>query len=189
MRTRVPNVLIPLILGAAACTLGGCSMLPSWSSISSVSGEKVMGLVTPYRVEIVQGNVLTKEQVERTKPGMTREQVRDILGSPLLTDIFHNDRWDYTFTIRRQGTPFEQRKVVAWFEGDTLKKLDVPDNLPTEREFIAAIAPKFGAGPARKLELTEAEVKALPLPPKPAEAAASDAAGPQRTYPPLESGE
>ncbi len=188
MRTRVPNVLIPLILGAAACTLGGCSMLPSWGSITSVSGEKVMGLVTPYRVEIVQGNVLTKEQVERTKPGMTREQVRDILGSPLLTDIFHNDRWDYTFTIRRQGTPFEQRKVVAWFEGDTLKKLDVPDNLPTEREFIAAIAPKFGAGPARKLELTEAEVKALPLPPKPAEAA-SDAVGAQRTYPPLESGE
>ncbi|MBV8500461.1 MAG: outer membrane protein assembly factor BamE [Paucibacter sp.] len=182
MRTRLPTVLIPLALGL---TLSGCSNL---SSFASVSGDKVMGLVTPYRVEIVQGNVLTKEQVERAKPGMTREQVRDVLGTPLLTDIFHTDRWDYTFTIRRQGTPFEQRKVVAWFEGDTLKKLDVPDNLPTEREFIAAIAPKFSARSAPKLELSESEVKALPLPPK-VEQEASDIKPEQRSFPPLESGE
>ena len=187
MRTRVPNVLIPLILGAAACTLGGCSMLPSWSSITSVSGEKVMGLVTPYRVEIVQGNVLTKEQVARVQPGMEREQVKELLGTPLLNDIFHADRWDYTFTIRRQGSPFEQRKVVAWFKDDKLDHLDLPDNLPTEKEFVAAISPKFGTGEPRKLQLTEAEIKALPVPAKLPETV-SDIQAPQRTYPPLESG-
>jgi outer membrane protein assembly factor BamE len=59
----------------------------------------------------VQGNVVTSEQVARVKPGMTRAQVRDILGTPLLTDPFHADRWDYLFTIRRQGC---RRSAAAW---------------------------------------------------------------------------
>jgi len=188
MRTRLPHVLPQLLIGATVIvSLSGCSGMPSLSSLASVSGEKVMGLVTPYRVEIVQGNVLTKEQVDRVKPGMEREQVKDLLGTPLLADIFHADRWDYTFTIRRQGSPFEQRKVVAWFKDDKLDHLDVPDNLPTEKEFVAAISPKFGKGEPRKLELTEAEMKALPVPEKQPEVV-SDIQAPQRTYPPLESG-
>ena len=183
MRSKFPHALILLTLGAA---LAGCSSLPSLGSLASVSGEKVMGIVTPYRVEIVQGNVLTKEQVAQVKPGMPREQVRDILGTPLLTDIFHADRWDYTFTIRRQGTPFEQRKVVAWFEGDKLKSLDIPENLPGENEFVAAISRKPSSDKLPKLALSEAEVKALPLPAKVADAA-TDVKGAQRSYPPLES--
>ncbi len=183
MRPNIPKALFLMTLGVA---LSGCSSLPSLGSLASVSGEKVMGLVTPYRVEIVQGNVLTKEQVALVKPGMPREQVRDILGTPLLADVFHADRWDYTFTIRRQGTPFEQRKVVAWFDGDKLKSLDVPDNLPGEKEFVAAISRKPSSDKTPKLELSEAEIKALPLPPKLADAA-TDVKGAQRTYPPLES--
>ena len=188
MRPNPANALLLLTLSAA---LSACSSLPSmpslptWSSLSSISGEKVLGLVTPYRVEIVQGNVLTKEQVSRVQPGMTRDQVKDLLGTPLLTDVFHSDRWDYTFTIRRQGTPFEQRKVVAWFDGDKLKSLDVPENLPTEKEFVAAISLKPSSDTLPKLDLTEAEIKALPLPVKQAEAT-SDIKGPQRSYPPLE---
>ncbi|XHS79072.1 outer membrane protein assembly factor BamE [Burkholderiaceae bacterium UC74_6] len=188
MRTRLPNVLLRPLLGASLIvSLSACSSMPSLGSIASVSGDKVMGMITPYRVEIVQGNVLTKEQVARVKPGMEREQVKDLLGTPLLNDIFHADRWDYTFTIRRQGSPFEQRKVVAWFKDDKLDHIDLPDNLPTEKEFVAAISPKFSKGEPRKLQLTEAEIKALPIPPKPPETV-SDIQAPQRTYPPLESG-
>jgi outer membrane protein assembly factor BamE len=69
--------------------------------------------VTPYRIEIVQGNVVTRSRPARVKPGMTRAQVRDMLGSPLLTDPFHADRWDYVFTIRRQGTEPQRRSIVA----------------------------------------------------------------------------
>ena len=58
----------------------------------------------PYRIDVAQGNVVTKEQLARVSPGMSRLQVRDILGSPLLTDPFHADRWDYVFTIKRPGT-------------------------------------------------------------------------------------
>jgi len=188
MRTRLPNVLLRPLLGASLIAgLSACSSMPSLGSMASVSGEKVMGMITPYRVEIVQGNVLTKEQVARVTPGMEREQVKELLGTPLLNDIFHADRWDYTFTIRRQGSPFEQRKVVAWFKNDKLDHLDLPDNLPTEREFVAAISPKFDKREPRKLELTEAEIKALPLPPKQPEVA-SETQAPQRSYPPLESG-
>jgi outer membrane protein assembly factor BamE len=66
----------------------------------------------------VQGNVVTKDRPRMVKPGMTREQVRDMLGSPLLTDPFHADRWDYVFTIRRQGVEPQRRSVVVWFEGE-----------------------------------------------------------------------
>jgi outer membrane protein assembly factor BamE len=169
--------------------LGGCSYMPSWATLPSVTGEKVLGVLTPYRVEVVQGNVLTKEMVARVKPGMPKEQVRDLLGSPLLTDIFHESRWDYPFTIRRQGAAPQQRLVVAIFDGDRLKSLDVPDDLPAEKEFVAAINTFKPTGKQPKLELSEAERSTLPPPKRSAEAAPTAAAegpAPGRTYPPLD---
>ncbi|HEU6455972.1 MAG TPA: outer membrane protein assembly factor BamE, partial [Roseateles sp.] len=145
--------------------------MPRWDSLPSITGEKVLGLLTPYRVEVVQGNVLTKEMVARVKPGMPKAQVRDLLGSPLLTDIFHESRWDYVFTIRRQGAPAQQRLVVALFDGDKLKSLDVPDDLPAENDFVASINTFRPGNKTPKLELTEAEREALPPPKRSAEAA------------------
>ena len=165
--------------------VSACSNLPSLNSLPSVAGDKVLGLVTPYRMEIVQGNVLTKELVSRVKPGMTRVQVRDMLGSPLLTDIFHDNRWDYVFTIRRQGAAPQRRHVVAWFEAEKLKSLDVPADLPTENEFVMAINTRQYSGVLAKLELSEAERKALPVPVKQA-LPTPESLGPQRSYPPLE---
>ena len=165
--------------------VSACSNLPSLNSLPSVAGDKVLGLVTPYRMEIVQGNVLTKELVSRVKPGMTRVQVRDMLGSPLLTDIFHDNRWDYVFTIRRQGAAPQRRHVVAWFEAEKLKSLDVPADLPTENEFVMAINTRQDSGVLPKLELSEAERKALPVPVKRA-LPTPESLGPQRSYPPLE---
>ncbi len=66
----------------------------------------------------MQGNVITSEQIAAAKPGLTRAQVRDVLGSPLLADPFHADRWDYVFTIRRQGAEPQLRRVVVRFKGD-----------------------------------------------------------------------
>ena len=56
-----------------------------------------------YKIDIVQGNFVSREQAAALKPGMSRAQVRDILGTPLLTSVFHADRWDYVFTFKRQG--------------------------------------------------------------------------------------
>lgn len=160
-----------------AVLLAGCSSLQS--------SDNFLGFITPYRVEVVQGNVLTKEQVALVKPGQSRAQVRDVLGSPLLTDLFHADRWDYVFTIRRQGAEPQQRKVVALFEGDKLKSLDAPD-LPSERDFVASIDTAKTPRKVPSLTLTPEQLKALPVPPKP-EPAASAPEGPVRNYPPLES--
>jgi outer membrane protein assembly factor BamE len=104
--------------------------------------------ITPYRIEIVQGNVVTSEQAARVKPGMTRLQVRDILGTPLLADPFHADRWDYIFTIRRHGLPNQRRSVVVWFEGDALKTIEAPD-LPSERDFVQGDQPCRARRPSR----------------------------------------
>jgi outer membrane protein assembly factor BamE len=162
----------------AALALAGCESLQS--------SDSFLGFITPYRVEVVQGNVLTKEQVAAVKPGMTRAQVRDLLGSPLLTDTFHADRWDYIFTIRRQGAEPQRRSVVARFKGDLLERIDAPD-LPTEREFVESISTGKPPSTPRVLALTEEQRKALPVPARP-EPAPSDAApvGAVRTYPPLE---
>jgi outer membrane protein assembly factor BamE len=187
-------LVISPLLALLAC-ISGCSSLPSWDSLPSlpslpsVTGEKVLGLLTPYRVEVVQGNVLTKEMVAKVKPGMPRGQVRDLLGSPLLNDVFHDNRWDYVFTIRRQGTAPQQRLVVALFEDDKLKSLTVPDDLPGEIEFVAAINTFKPSYKTPKLELSEAERAALPPPKRSAEAAPTAAAegpAPGRVYPPLD---
>lgn len=161
--------------------LGGCSMMPA-------STDKVLGVVTPYKVEVVQGNVITKEQAALIKPGQSRAQVRDILGSPLLMDVFHADRWDYVFTIRRQGAAPQQRQVVARFDGDVLKSLEAPE-LPAERDFVASIDTFKTSRNAPPLALTEAQIKALPVPkaaPAAPAGATPAAAEPARSYPPLE---
>lgn len=170
-RTRALGLII-----LAATALSGCSSL-------NVT-DRLLGQITPYRIDIVQGNVVTTEQAALVKPGMSRLQVRDILGSPMLTDIFHTDRWDYVFTMVRPGQEPQKRSIVATFKGDVLDKLDAP-GLPSEREFIAAIAPVTSAPKPPLLELTDEQRKALPVPAK-IEAAAPAASGATRRYPPLE---
>ncbi len=145
---------------------------------------RFLGFITPYRIEVVQGSVVTREMAARVKPGMTRLQVRDLLGSPMLSDPFHADRWDYVFAIRRQGVDEQRRSVVAWFTGDRLDRLDAPE-LPSENEFVASIARPLDDKAVPVLELTPAQRAALPLQPK-AEEAAPPPIGPTRTYPPLE---
>jgi len=177
------SAMAGLVVGLLA--LGGCSQMPKFDALS-VSGDKVLGLVTPYRVEIVQGNVVTKEQLAAIKPGMPRAQVKDLLGSPLLTDLFHENRWDYVFTIRRQGAAPQNRHILLTFDGDKLTKIDAPDDLPTEKEFIASINTLKLRGKEPKLELTEEERKALPPPVRTAAASAPEPMGAVRDYPPLE---
>jgi outer membrane protein assembly factor BamE len=160
---------------ATALGGGGCASLQT--------SDSFLGVITPYRIDIVQGNVVTKEQAALVKPGMTREQVRDILGSPMLTDIFHASRWDYVFTIKRPGTEPQRRSIVARFDGDTLKSLEAPE-LPSEKEFVASIS-RIKPGKPPVLELTDAQKQALPKPP-PQPAPEAQPAGPARTYPPLE---
>ena len=170
---RRPSTL--LLALAAASQLAGCQALQRTDSL--------VGLITPYRIDIVQGNAVTREQIGLVKPGSTRLQVRDALGTPLLADPFHSNRWDYIFTLRRPGAEPQRRSVVVEFDGDIVKSINAPE-LPSERDFVASIS-RFRDLRAPKLELTEAERAALPLPPR-REAPEPEPVGPVRDYPPLE---
>jgi outer membrane protein assembly factor BamE len=153
-----------LLLGVVLWMLAGCAWLE------------------PYKVSIVQGNVVTREQAAVLRPGMSRIQVRDILGTPLLTSVFHADRWDYVFTLQQQGREPQARRVTVYFKGETLERFEA-DELPSETEFVATL----GRPPKTQAPLLEASPEKLqdfpapkpapepaPLPPLPA------------SYPPLE---
>ena len=176
MRSLFPSAPTVAILAAAAL-LGGCQSLQT--------SDNFLGVITPYRIEVVQGNVITSEQAALVKPGLTRAQVRDVLGSPLLADPFHADRWDYVFTIKRQGAASQLRRVVVRFKNDVLDTFDAGGDLPSEREFVASIDTFKTARNAPPLLLTDEQIKALPVPPRPA-APASAPDVPTRSYPPLE---
>ena len=164
-------VSIPLLLLGAGC--------------SSIQGDRLLGAITPYRIDVMQGNVITQELAANVKPGMTREQVRDLLGSPLLTSTFHADRWDYVFTMRRQGVEPQRRSVVAFFKGDALERLEVPA-LPSEKDFVGSIRPARASGVEPVLALSDEQRKALPPPLKGEAPATAQPLGANRPYPPLE---
>ena len=169
---RVASSIAPLALALAGCK-------------SLQTSESFLGVITPYKVEVVQGNVVTSEQDALVKPGLTRAQVRDVLGSPLLTDPFHVDRWDYVFTIRRQGAAPQLRPVVVRFKDDVLASIEGGADLPSERDFVASIDTFKTARNAPPLVLSEEQLKALPVPVRPAAAEPAPPV-PSRTYPPLE---
>jgi len=162
---------LALLLGS----LAACSSAPS--------NKSWMDVVSPYHFDRVQGNVVTREQVNALKEGMPRAVVKDILGTPLLTSVFHADRWDYVFTFRRQGAEPQSRHVAVFFSDDKLARYEA-DGLPSEAEFVATLQsmPKI-----EKVPPMEASAESLQKFPPPAAKPAAPAVSKTTTdYPPLE---
>lgn len=116
--------LVPLALILAAC--------------SSVNVP-----LSPYRIDVQQGNALEQESVEKLKPGLSRSQVRFLLGTPLLVDPFHGNRWDYVYNFRKAGKLTEERRLALFFDGDVLVRIEAegltfkneqPEAKPAEAE-------------------------------------------------------
>ena len=105
-------VLTLVAAAAAAAVAAGCSSVP-----------RIPG-VTPYKMEIQQGNYISQEMVSQLKPGMSKDQVRFIMGTPLLTDIFHADRWDYVYWRETSQGKREQRRLAVYFSEGKLTRLD-----------------------------------------------------------------
>jgi outer membrane protein assembly factor BamE len=94
-------------------------LLPCLSACNPLNARFV------YRMEVQQGNYLTQEMVSQLQPGMTRDQVRFVLGTPLLTDIFHDNRWDYVFRRQRaNSSEIEERRLSVFFENDRLVRVE-----------------------------------------------------------------
>ena len=175
-RSRV----LPLAMVVAACSIAaGCGTFDS-------ATQRIAGSITPYRVEVVQGNVVSREQVQALQPGMSRLQVREVLGTPLVTSIFHADRWDYVFTLRRQGVEPQSRRLTVFFNGDVLERFE-GDEMPTEAEFVATLDTRRKAGKIPVLEVNEESLKPAPAVARPATRTDAVSAPLPASYPPLES--
>lgn len=112
---------VGLIAGMTALTLSACSS-DKWGF--------------PYKAPVQQGNWLTSSQVERLEVGMTREQVRYLLGTPTLQDIFHNDRWEFPYYHKPGSGKEELRLFTVWFEDNLLVRWDgspQPNRQPFEQ--------------------------------------------------------
>lgn len=157
--------------------LAGCNSLNGASA-------RIAGIVSPYKMDIVQGNVVTREQLAQLKPGMQRAQVRDILGTALLVSVFHADRWDYVFTLKQQGAAPQSRKVTVFFKNDLVERTEA-DALPSEAEFVATLKSPSLPNSAPSLQASEESLSKYPPPSRPAATAAAAAIAPT-DYPPLE---
>ena len=86
--------------------------------------NQVTEKLTPYKIDIQQGNVVTQEMVAKLKPGMTQAQVRFILGTPLITDAYHAHRWDYVYRYQKAGKLMEERKLALFFDRELLQRVE-----------------------------------------------------------------
>ena len=141
-----------------ACALVGLTACQNLTNLSEDSKSKLGKVLKPYRPDMVQGNFISKEQLEKVKLGMDREEVKVVLGTPLITSVMHPNRWDYVFAFKRGDTQLvEQRQVTLIFEKELLIKVNA-DDLPTEYELIAEIdGIKGSRRPQRKAVAQELE--------------------------------
>ena len=175
-RLRTPTLCV--FLAAAACS--------ALTACGTVDGAMVRAVqaITPYRVEVVQGNFVSREQVEALRPGMNRQQVKEVLGTPLLTSLFHADRWDYVFTLRRKGVEPQARRLTVFFNANAMDRFE-GDTMPSEAEFVATLDKSTGKRSTPPLEATEAQLSRFQGTPAVA-APAAPAEPPPANYPALE---
>jgi len=135
------------------------------SGVQTIKQRRFLGFLSPYRADIQQGNFVSREMVAQLKPGMTPDQVRFVLGTPLLTDIFHADRWDYPFRLQKGNGEITSSRVTVFFKDNRLDHFEGGD-LPTEKDYLARLA---GNEPVKKaLRPEEPAVPASRVPPSPA---------------------
>ena len=156
---------VPALILVASVALSACSTQQRASS-----SLNPVNWLTPYKADVIQGNFISKEQVDVLKAGMPRNQVRDILGTPLVASIFHADRWDYVFTLKRQGVEPQSYRYAVYFKGDQLERFE-GDTMPSETEFISKLDNTRKLSKVPVLQASEEQLKA-------AEKSSSRAAGP-----------
>lgn len=117
-----------LLTCLAACStfaFAACSTEPKTEPKTDIQYEtsSLDKLPFVFKMTIQQGNIITEEMVDRLEPGMTKSQIRYLMGTPILTDLFHTNRWDYTYTIRRGHEKTEIKRLTLFFEDDSLVKV------------------------------------------------------------------
>jgi outer membrane protein assembly factor BamE len=138
MRRLFPVVAISLLLCA-------CSTNPA----------EMANTLNPFKIDIRQGNYVSQDMVVQLKPGQTKDQVRYILGTPLVMDVFHADRWDYVYRFKPGRGPVEQRRLIVYFQDNRLVRVG--------GDVVAGEAGEIPAKPPMQtLEIEGPKVKSAP---------------------------
>lgn len=165
-----------LVCCLAISLLAACSSTPE-SRDTAPGPASTFGVIDrlhPYRIDVRQGNMVTQEMVAQLRPGQTKDQVRFVLGTPLLTDVFHADRWDYVYRLQKGNGEIQQRRLVVFFENGKL--IRVGGDVVGGDAVTASTAPTKPA--PRVIEIRAAETGEAKA--QDAKAAASSASGAQQ---------
>lgn len=114
------------------------------TSVHTTHTKRFFGIFRPYRPDVQQGNFVSQEMVAQLKEGMTQDQVLFLLGTPLLNDVFHADRWDYVFRMQKGNGDITTSRVTVFFKDKLVSHFEGGD-LPTEKDYLARIADKAKA--------------------------------------------
>jgi len=145
----------------AAAVLAGCASKPAAvapveaskgaQTTTITQAQRFFWFFSPYRPDIQQGNFVSQEMLAQLKEGMTKDQVKFLLGTPLMADPFHGERWDYPFRLAKGNGELTTSLVVVFFDKDGKVTRFEGGNLPTEKEYIERIA-----GPIKDFQKSEA---------------------------------
>lgn len=92
-------------------------------AITCISACSAVGFPGVYRIDVEQGNIIDQEMADQLTPGMSKRQVRFILGTPLIEDPFNQDRWDYKYTRRNGLTVLAESRLTVVFAEDSLSEV------------------------------------------------------------------
>ncbi len=111
-----------------------CRYLLTALFLTCLSGCSYFQFPGVYKIEIQQGNIITQDMVDQLKPGMTKRQVRFVLGTPLIADTFHQNRWDYLYVLRDARDNVTKERISVFFKDDKLSHIsgDFAPNLSKE---------------------------------------------------------
>lgn len=133
---------------SALALIAGCQAISNATSGMATSMSSVTGwaptFLGPYRPDVHQGNIITQEMVDQLRQGMTREQVRFMLGTPLLVSDFHKDRWDYPYYLNPLKGQVQHRRLTIYFKDNKVERF-YSDEMPSE-----AVADVMILGPNAK---------------------------------------
>lgn len=125
----------------AVATTSVAAPASTTTGVQTKQEKRFLGIFRPYRPDIQQGNFVSKEMVAQLKAGMTQDQVVFLLGTPLLTDVFHSDRWDYSFRLQKGNGELTTSRVTVFFKDKLVSSFEGGD-LPTEKDYLDRIADK-----------------------------------------------
>jgi outer membrane protein assembly factor BamE len=127
---------------APAATVAAVATDKPTTGVQTVKEKRFLGFFRPYRPDVQQGNFVSREMVAQLKPGMTQDQVIFLLGTPLLSDIFHAERWDYAFRLQKGNGEVTTSRVTVFFKDNLVSSFEGGGDLPTEADYLARIANK-----------------------------------------------